>query len=80
MRLFYFQYGFLKNLPKLLAIFALAAASCQSVKPYQRQYLNDHEMQVGQKSITKQEQNAHAYREGAAGGGSGKASGGCGCN
>jgi len=80
MKLSNFQCGVLRNLPKLFVFLVLTATSCQSVKPYQRQYLNDHEMQVGQKSITKQEQNAHAYREGAAGGGNGKGSGGCGCN
>lgn len=82
--LFYPNYcilkNFKKNLPKLLIAFALAAASCQSVKPYQRQYLNDHEMQAGQKNIARQEQNALTYREGAAGGGGGKTGGGCGCN
>lgn len=58
----------------------LFLASCQAVKPYQRAYLNDHEMQPGQKSIAKPEKNALTYREGASGGGGGKAGGGCGCN
>ncbi|WP_245970213.1 DUF4266 domain-containing protein [Pseudochryseolinea flava] len=56
------------------------ASSCQTVKPYQRVYLNDHEMKPGQRASTKQERNAFTYREGASGGGSGKTSGGCGCN
>ena len=54
--------------------------SCQVVKPYQRVYLNDHEMRSGQRAAEKQERNAESYREGASGGGSGKTSGGCGCN
>ena len=58
----------------------LISIGCQSVKPYQRTYLNDHEMQAGQKNAAKPEQNAMSYREGAMGGGGGKASGGCGCN
>lgn len=64
----------------LIAVSILLLASCQSVKPYQRAYLNDHEMQAGQKSAAQPEQNAMSYREGASGGGGGKASGGCGCN
>jgi hypothetical protein len=65
---------------KIVAPLLLLATACQSVKPYQRAYLNDHEMQPGQKSAAKPEQNAMSYREGATGGGGGKASGGCGCN
>ncbi|MCE7924631.1 MAG: DUF4266 domain-containing protein [Haliscomenobacteraceae bacterium CHB4] len=68
------------NSPALLLLLALLTTGCQSVKPYQRAYLNDHEMQAGQKSIAQPEQNAMSYREGATGGGGGKASGGCGCN
>ena len=64
----------------LVAVSILLLAGCQSVKPYQRAYLNDHEMQAGQKSAAQPEQNAMSYREGASGGGGGKASGGCGCN
>jgi hypothetical protein len=54
--------------------------SCQAVKPYQRAYLNDYEMQPGQPGARSVEENAQAYREGASGGGSSKTSGGCGCN
>lgn len=62
----------------LLIIFLLAA--CESVKPYQRVYLNDHEMKMGVAGARKYEENVQAYREGAIGGGGGKTSGGCGCN
>jgi hypothetical protein len=55
-------------------------SSCQVVKPYQRVYLNDHEMRTGQRASAKHERNAFTYREGAAGAGNGKVSGGCGCN
>lgn len=64
----------------VLVLLLSAAAACQSVKPYQRQYLNDHEMQAGQKNIARPEQTALTYREGASGGGGGKTGGGCGCN
>jgi len=60
--------------------FVLLCAGCQSVKPYQRVYLNDHEMNMGQGDAEKFEENVQTYREGATGGGSGRASGGCGCN
>lgn len=55
-------------------------SGCSTVKPYQRAYLNDAAMQPGKLPIEKFEENVQTYREGASGGGSGKASGGCGCN
>lgn len=55
-------------------------AACESVKPYQRVYLNDYEMKPGQPGSRKFEEQVQAYREGASGGGSSKSSGGCGCN
>ena len=55
-------------------------ARCESVKPYQRVYLNDSEMKMGQPGARAFEENVQAYREGAGGGGSKKNSGGCGCN
>jgi hypothetical protein len=54
--------------------------SCESVKPYQRVYLNDREMKMGQRGARALDSNIQAYRESAIGGGSKKASGGCGCN
>lgn len=54
--------------------------SCATVKPYQRMYLNDESMQLGKRGIEKFDENVHTYREGSSGGGSGKSSGGCGCN
>lgn len=53
---------------------------CESVKPYQRVYLNDREMKMGVVGARKYEENVQIYREGAIGGGSSKSSGGCGCN
>lgn len=69
----------LRNAVILLST-AIAAAGCQTVRPYQRVYLNDHQMQQGQRSSEVFEENVQTYREGATGGGGGKASGGCGCN
>ncbi|PSK92196.1 DUF4266 domain-containing protein [Taibaiella chishuiensis] len=64
----------------LLLLAVLILGSCTAVKPYQRAYLNDAAMQPGKLPIEKFEENAQAYREGASGGGTGKSSGGCGCN
>ncbi|MCF6406804.1 DUF4266 domain-containing protein [Chitinophaga filiformis] len=58
----------------------LVMQSCVAVKPYQRMYLNDESMQLGKRGIEKFDENVHTYREGSSGGGSGKSSGGCGCN
>ena len=63
-----------------VSIVLMILAGCQSVKPYQRVFLNDYYMKMGKRSIEKPEQNVHTYREGASGGGRGKTSGGCGCN
>lgn len=74
-------FGAFPALRKLTALFFLLFFfACQTVKPYQRAYLNDAEMQLGTDELRKPEANAHAYREGAAGGGAGKSGGGCGCN
>lgn len=67
----------------LAAVFsylAITTASCKTVKPYQRSYLNDAAMQTGKSPTEQFGEAAHNYREGASGGGSGKGSGGCGCN
>lgn len=55
------------------------AASCQSVKPYQKAKLNDEEMSLSPRDIEVFETNFETYREGAAGANGGKSGGGCGC-
>ena len=65
----------------LLPIFtALLLTSCQTVKGYQKRYLNDAEMELSAKKIEKFESNFQSYREGASGANGGKSGGGCGCN
>lgn len=64
----------------LLSSLLLLLSSCTTVKPYQRAYLEDRDMQFKQNNPAAFEQSAHAYREAAAGGFSRKGSGGCGCN
>lgn len=61
-------------------LLVLFMQSCVAVKPYQRMYLNDGSMQLGKTTMEKFDENVHTYREGSSGGGSGKSSGGCGCN
>ncbi len=63
----------------LLFILCLFGA-CQTVKPYERVYLNDEDMLLEQKPSAFNEINAANYREGAAGAIGGKSGGGCGCN
>jgi hypothetical protein len=65
---------------KLLLALVGLLSSCAAVKPYQRVYLNDKQMQLGKPDIAAFDESAQTYREGASGGGNGKASGGCGCN
>ena len=63
-----------------IACMLFLLAACQTVKPYQRAFLNDRAMQTGRGSIDKLSSSVHAFKEGASGGGNGKSSGGCGCN
>ena len=58
----------------------LLTQACVHVKPYQRMYLNDEEMETKAKLVEFNELNAESYREGASGANGGKAGGGCGCN
>jgi hypothetical protein len=69
----------LSRLLILMVILLVVFASCQSVKPYQRAFLNDRDMQFGSQTAEGMELKAQAYREGASGAGKGKTSGGCGC-
>ena len=54
--------------------------ACTSPRAYQKVYLNDAEMELGQKKVEKFEMNSQVYREGASGANGGKTGGGCGCN
>ncbi len=58
----------------------IALNSCATVKPYQKQYLNDADMSLSARNAEKFEQNFQLYREGASGANGGKSGGGCGCN
>jgi hypothetical protein len=62
----------------IIAIILLA--SCTTVKEYQKNKLNDAEMELGSRKIQKTEMSFQSYREGASGANGGKTGGGCGCN
>ncbi len=59
---------------------SLILTSCATVKPYQKMYLNQEDMELTNTKLEVFEINFQTYREGAAGAIGGKAGGGCGCN
>lgn len=61
-------------------ILSLTQLGCAVVKPYQRVYINDPEMQMGNNSGKKFEGYVESIREGSIPAGGSKSSGGCGCN
>ncbi len=61
-------------------LMGLTAASCTSVKAYQKAKLNNKEMLLSPKLAARFELQFHSYREGSSGANGGKTGGGCGCN
>jgi hypothetical protein len=59
---------------------ALSITSCTTVKEYQKNRINDSEMELAARKIQKTELSFQTYREGASGANGGKTGGGCGCN
>ena len=64
----------------LPVVAATLLMGCSQVKPYQRAYLNDVEMQANSQPVANFEEYVSTIREGSFGGGASKGSGGCGCN
>lgn len=64
----------------ILAIFGLSFQSCNTVKEYDKQYINDPDMKLSARKAERFETNFQVYREAAAGANGGKTGGGCGCN
>jgi hypothetical protein len=64
----------------LVFLAATGVQSCTSVKEYQKQYINDSEMELAARRSEKFENSFQSYREGASGANGGKTGGGCGCN
>lgn len=58
----------------------VACSSCVNVKEYQKNRINDSEMELANRKVEKFESNFYLYREGPAGANGGKSGGGCGCN
>jgi Domain of unknown function (DUF4266) len=70
-----------KKILLLLGSFsAVLFYSCTSVKEYQKNKLNDSEMELSARKVQRFELNFQSYREGASGANGGKTGGGCGCN
>ncbi|MBS1510835.1 MAG: DUF4266 domain-containing protein [Bacteroidetes bacterium] len=72
-----------KNLPVVAAgavLLGLAASGCANVKAYQKNKLNDGEMELSARKAERPENSFQTYREGASGANGGKVGGGCGCN
>lgn len=62
------------------SILVLSLTSCTVVKEYEKVNLNDPDMSLSQKKVSRFETNFQVYREGASGANGGKSGGGCGCN
>ncbi|WP_210465703.1 MULTISPECIES: DUF4266 domain-containing protein [Rufibacter] len=71
---------FLKSKILVLLVTGAGLASCQSVKEYNKMYLNDSEMVLSARKVQKTEMSFMQYREGASGANGGTSGGGCGCN
>lgn len=64
----------------LTTLFMVICTACTSLKPYERVYINDPEMQMGTDATGNFKNYVYSIREGAIPAGTSKTSGGCGCN
>ena len=65
----------------IIAIFVAGTlSSCVAVKEYEKVFINDPDMTLGDKSSDRNVSTFHSYREAAVGANGGKTGGGCGCN
>jgi hypothetical protein len=64
----------------IIACLLIAISSCSTVKGYQKNRLNDGEMELSARRVQKTEIDFQSIREGASGANGGKTGGGCGCN
>ena len=63
-----------------LSGFLLAViSSCVELKPFQKGYLSDDDMQLNSREIEGADLEIETYREGASGASGGNSGGGCGC-
>ena len=70
----------LKKQVCFILFIVLFISSCVSVKPYQKMYLNDEDMELKPGDCIQFEVAFESYREGTSGANGGKVGGGCGCN
>jgi hypothetical protein len=68
------------RLNSLLILAAFALQACVTLKPYERVYVNDPEMQMSADPGQRFQQYVQSIREGSIPAGTLKGSGGCGCN
>lgn len=64
----------------ILFLFCIILSSCTTLKPYERIYVNDPDMQMGTSSAAAFEKYTQTIREGSVTADGQKGSGGCGCN
>jgi hypothetical protein len=71
-----------KNLKRAIGCMLIIVLmySFTTVNEYQKNRLNDSEMQLSARRVQKTELDFQSIREGAAGANGGKTGGGCGCN
>jgi hypothetical protein len=63
-----------------LLLILVGVTSCNSVKEYDKQYINDPDMKLSARTSERYETTFQVYREAASGANGGKTGGGCGCN
>ena len=64
----------------VIMLVLVGVTSCNSVKEYDKQYINDPEMKLSARTSERYETTFQVYREAASGANGGKTGGGCGCN
>lgn len=64
----------------ILILVLIILQSCNSVKEYEKEKINDPDMKLAARTSERFETNFQVYRETAAGANGGKTGGGCGCN
>ncbi len=60
--------------------FITLLTSCNTVKEYEKQNINDPDMKLSARTSERYETTFQVYREAASGANGGKTGGGCGCN
>ena len=63
-----------------MTVLCFSISSCTTVKEYQKNKINDAEMELSSRKVEKGENSFQTYSEGASGANGGKVGGGCGCN